>query len=315
MLLAKQTNRRVVFAAVVLLGAATVVTGCAFITPGRFLPPDVPNLLAAHGCLDSDVLVLHRVECVSWLKGERQVTVESMSTVGAIEHEQWSLEVAAPEAFTQPTRAWYASEAASLRDEFDRMVDFLNAAYPNNGGRRLRLVILPPDARFNGWWADSGASGAGLEMTFAFHLPKPGSDVHDESSVGGILATFAHEFSHTYFYFHTSAYRNRYSDEITAYTTERCLRHELFGTSLEEEPVAPDDIARASERMNAHQLLDQFGAKYPDTLIALFASGEEAKRALGDRTLDPESVKRYCTSNPQAGRDFARADTASLDRH
>jgi hypothetical protein len=283
---------------------AVVLNGCASSGNVNWSSAGLPDVQSVHGCTQREFLGLHRVECISWLLGKEDgLQSNDTSTVGVFQHAKWTLQIDAPKAFAAHVKDWYSSHHEPLESRFAIMVDFLDAAYPDNGGRRFRLVLLPDGASYSGQWTESSLDGDGLAMTFAFHLPQS-TDVHAESSVADILTTIGHEFSHSYFFFHRAAYQNNYSDEVIAYTTERCVRHFLFDAPLDEQPTAPDDLATASLTQDAGALYDRFAGRYADTIIAFFASGEEVKRVLGDSVRDERAARRYCTRSPLAGRDY-----------
>ena len=184
------------------------------------------------------------------------------------------------------------------------MVRYLERAFPDGRARRFRVVVLPPATRFDGAWETLAFEGADLAMTFAF--PLPGTPEQESTSILHAMPMLAHEYSHSYFWFHRGRYRNNFSDEVGAYTVERCLSAELLGVPWSGIDAGLPPLPGAAE-LSPAALYAKYHATYPDTYIAVFAAIHElakAQQAAGPQPAD--SMRAYCRSAPLAGRDYTR---------
>ena len=282
------------------------LAACGTIDTSRFIrlsPPDVAGVTAAHGSFQYEIAGVHGIWTVSSIPGrdKADVIAHDLRRVASLREGSWNLDLAATPAAAHAASGWYATHEAELAERFRKMVALLDAAYPDNGGRAFRILVMPPDASFQGSWMRIATTDEELPMTFALRIPQGTPDFRDTSSLDGLFPLLAHEFSHSYFYFHRQAYRNTYSDEVVAYTTEGCVESALFGGAADFTPAALEDLLRAAPAGPA-ALFARFAGRYPDTLIAMVAVGAELKRAAegGDA-----SFTRYCRTTPLAGRDYS----------
>jgi hypothetical protein len=285
------------------------LAACGTIDTSRFIqlsPPDVPGVTAAHGSFQYEFAGVHAVWTVSSIPGRDTVVVDDLQPIASLRDAKWTLDLLAAAADAPAARGWHGTHAAELEGRFRKFVELLDAAYPGNGGRAFRILVLPADAAFRGSWVRIATTSERLPMTFALRIPQGASGFGDTSSLAGIFPLLAHEFSHSYFYFDRDAYRNNYSDEVVAYATEGCVERALFGKAADFAPTGPKDVLEAAAT-GPRGLFARFAGRYPNTLIAMVAAGAELRRAAADPGGDA-ALPRYCRTTPLAGHDYTRPD-------
>ncbi|HXS52528.1 MAG TPA: hypothetical protein VN782_08360 [Usitatibacter sp.] len=263
----------------------------------------MPALELATGSLHAEMLGVHYIVNFTWIRDGADPPPCPCRPVDRFEDGDWSLELEAPQAAHGAALAWLARHGGEMRDQFDQMVRYLRRAFPDGGARRLRILVLPAGSRFDGSWTTFAVGDQGLPMTFA--RPLPGPSQAEDTSVARVMPVLAHEYAHSYFWFHRARYRNNFSDEVGAYTVERCLDAALFGAPYDELNGELQPFWGAVADLSPGALYAKYHARYPDTYLAVFAAIHELREA--ERAAHGErkaGVRAYCESAPLSGRDF-----------
>jgi len=263
-----------------------------------------PEVESASGSLNAEWLGVHYIANFTYIRDGADPPACPCEPVERFERGGWSLTFEAAAKARPAAQAWLARHGGEIRGQFDGMVRFLERAFPGGGARRFRVVVLPPATRFDGTWDSFTLDGEDLAMTFAF--PLPGTPEQETTSIVHVMPMLAHEYSHSYFWFRRERYRNNFSDEVNAYTVERCMDAELLGAPYSPAAVGLPPLPGAADLAPA-ALYAKYHATYPDTYIAVFAAIHElarAEEAAGPR--GREAMRAYCESEPLAGRDFTR---------
>lgn len=290
-----------------MLAAGLALCGCAMTASDLLTHYGIlrPEMATASGSLNAEWLGMHYIANFTYIRDGADPPPCPCEPVERFARDGWSLEFEAA-AKTQPAaRAWLARHGGEMRSQFDTMVRFLERAFPDGRARHFRIVVLPQGSRFDGAWRTFALEDEVLPMTFA--LPLPGSAQDEATSVARVMPMLAHEYSHSYFWFHRERYRNNFSDEVDAYTVERCMGAELLGASYWEAGGGLQPMAGAVADLSPPALYAKYHATYPDTYIAVFAAIHELREAeeaagAGRR----QAMRAYCESEPLAGRDFTR---------
>jgi hypothetical protein len=264
-----------------------------------------PELSHLSGSLNAEILGLHYIANLSWIRDGNDPPPGPNKVVYSMRHYDWSVTFEAPQSTAKTARAWFAKQGPELRRQFILMVDHIHRAYPEQGGRRFRIIALPPGSRIDESWPMIATSGEALPMTFALRLPGANAD---SETMNGVNLLLAHEFSHSYFWFHREYYRNNYSDEIVAYTTQHCLQERFFPPTFGQNNGQMATFWKEVWNMDAQGIYAKYHDKYPDTYLALFAAANELRR-VGERAQrSGQSVaaakKEYCRAMPTSGTDF-----------
>lgn len=283
------------------LACLAVLCGCAStatrLLEGRGIAGH-EAITQAFGAAHAEVWGVHFVATFTWLpKGETPPPAPYLP-VGSIGEGEWALEFRAPETVQARAASWYAEHWEDVQRQFAAMIGELRAAYPSSGARRFRIVVLPPGSRFDGAWPQLLLSDRSLLMTFA--VPLPDSARPEDAALPDLYGTLAHEFSHSYFWFHPELRRNNFSDEVVAYVTQRCVAVALAHGSYEDVPEPDGEFLAEVNDMRPRELYRRYHERHPDTYLAAFAAASELRRARARGG----SMKDYCRAVPTAGTDF-----------
>jgi hypothetical protein len=294
-----------------LCAVAALLAGCAT-QASTFLDRNAPHLtqVSKHllGNVHSEVLGIHYYRTFAWFKGDGGPAHGPVREIHHVDRDGWSLDFDVAEDFAPVARAWFLEHGKEVDSDFARMLAFLREAYPGGGTRKFRVRVIPDGEPFDEMWSHWAIRDRDVVLTYAFPL----SDAEGkDASPFGVFETLAHEFAHSYFWFHSDRVPNMFSNEIVAYTTQQCIAHELFGQ--EYGWIEPDyvEFAKSVSLLDPVRLYARFHGEYPDTYLAQFAAVNELSRVRASAGPDPEgALARYCRAMPLAGTDF----TATSER-
>lgn len=284
-----------------------VVGGCtigasSYLGSAGMISPELNHL---SGSLNAEILGLHYIANLSWIRDGSDPPSGPYKVVYSMRHYDWSVTFEAPQATVKAARAYFAKSGPELRRQFILMVDHIQRAYPGQGGRRFRILALPSGSRIDESWPMIATSGEALPMTFALRLPGAKGD---SETMNGVNLLLAHEFSHSYYWFHREYYRNNFSDEIVAYTTQHCLQERFFPPTFGQDSHEMAAFWKEVWDMDAATIYAKYHGKYPDTYLALFASANELRHVTEKAQKAGLSVaaakKEYCRAMPTSGHDF-----------
>lgn len=283
-----------------------MLCGCASTASGLLERYGIlrPEMESASGSLDAEWLGLHYIANFTYIRDGTEAPPCPCEPVERFEHGPWSLTFEAAAKTRPAASAWLVRHGAEMRSQFDAMVRYLERAFPGGRERHFHIVVLPPATRFDGSWSMLASGDRDLAMTFAF--PLPGSPEQEATSIVHLMPMLAHEYSHSYFWFHRERYRNNFSDEVDAYTVERCMSAELLGASWSRLGAASPPLPGAAE-LAPRALYAKYHPAYPDSYIAVFAAIHElakVEQAAGPQPGD--AMRAYCERAPLAGRDYTR---------
>jgi hypothetical protein len=289
---------RALFVLLFLLGGCTIGAS-SYLGSAGMIGPELTHL---SGSLNAQLLGLHYIANLTWIRDGTDPPPGPYAPVYSMRHYDWSVVFEAPKSTAAAARTWFSHSGPELRRQFILMVDHIHRAYPGQGGRRFRIIALPPGSRIDESWPMVAVSGEDLPMTFALRLP---GTKGDSETMNGVNLLLAHEFSHSYFWFHRDRYRNNYSDEIIAYTTQHCLQERFFPPSFGQDNHEMAAFWKQVWNMDAPTIYAKYHDKYPDTYLALFASANELRRVGLKAGTNAAAAKReYCRALPTSGRDF-----------
>jgi len=289
--------------------------GCTS-TATRFLGEDIKassEVSGAIGAFHEEIAGLHLIGTFTLFKDGTAPSDGPAVDLASFQSHGWSIDFQSPEPSAKDAARWIRDSQSSLRSGFERLVEFARAAYPNAHGRNFRILVLPPGSNFDRSWEYITMSDRNLRMTFALTLP--GTD--RQSKEGGsksmldLYPVLGHEFSHSYFWFHKDRYRNNFSDEVVAYTTERCLAWELLGRSPSVELAAPKELRAAADRDEPAEVYRRFHYRYSDSQIASVVAPRLLSRTESGNHEGTDALARYCRTIPTAGVDFAKGPPSS----
>ena len=292
---------RALFLLLFALGGCTIGAS-SYLGSAGMLTPELTHL---SGSLNAELLGLHYIANLTWIRDGTDPPPGPYKPVYAMRHGDWAVTFEAPQSTMKSAKAWFAHSGPELRRQFILMVDHIHRAYPTQGGRRFRILALPPGSRIDESWPMIATSGEALPMTFALRLPGPKGD---SETMNGVNLLLAHEFSHSYYWFHREFYRNNYSDEIVAYTTQHCLQERFFPPTFGQDNHEMAAFWKQVWDMDAPTIYAKYHEKYPDTYLALFAAANELRHAAERAQKAGQNVaaakREYCRTLPTSGRDF-----------
>ncbi|HEX4779411.1 MAG TPA: hypothetical protein VH301_01575 [Usitatibacter sp.] len=270
----------------------------------RYVPHLTDVTTHAMGNLHRHFFGVHYYQTFTWWKGEGEPARGPVRSVHSVARGDWSLSLDATAEFAPTVEAWSREHGAEVDSKFDAMLAILRAAYPDSGGRDFRILVSPQRRPIDVMWTHWAISGRRLELTYAFPL----SDASGaDASPMGAFATLAHEFAHSYFWFHPQRMPNDFSGEVVAYTTDHCVSAALF--SQEYDWVEPGfrDFAKTVSGLGPDQIWMRYHERYPDTYLAFFAAVNELLRVQVQAGKDVNrTMGAYCRAMPMSGRDFTR---------
>ncbi|HZZ93041.1 MAG TPA: hypothetical protein VFE23_10785 [Usitatibacter sp.] len=244
---------------------------------------------------------VHYIATMTWIPGGGAPPTGATSRLSQYTEGDWTLELYAARSFVDYARRWLESaDGIRLKRDFAGMVRLLDASYPGSGGRTVRIWLLPPATRYDRAWRELALTDRHLEMTFA--VPLPDAARPEALSTTTMLATIAHEFSHSYFWFRAGQVRNNYSDEVIAYTTERCVEVALHGGQYDALPPKVDAFESEIRGLTPSQIYQKYKGTYPDTVLAIFG----AAHAFAAQQRSHQNIAAYCRNIQTSGRDFTR---------
>ena len=267
----------------------------------------VIGITEAIGSLHSEYAGIHVVGTFTLIRGEKPAPGGPATDVFSLQSDGWSIEFQAPYEIASDARNWILPRGAKLQANMARMVGLLRETFTDVRRRRFRVLVLPQGASFDRSWRHLAINDDDLLMQFA--IPLPGMD-STMKSLDDLFPILAHEFSHSYFWFHKDRYRNNFSDEVVAYTVERCVAWQLSGHNPSALPPSPADLGEASAQMSAWDIYARFKTEYPDTLVASVVASLLLRRVQEDGGNSSKSaLKSYCQTLPMAGTDFVHGPT------
>jgi hypothetical protein len=278
--------------------------GCASTASSYLGDPSltIPEITEVIGSFHDEFGGIHLVGTLSLFKAGRYVSTGAPIPIQTLRFRDWRIDFEASNGFAPQVRQWIRESQTRLERDFRAFVDFAYIAYPRSGSRHFTIIVLPPASSFDRSWRYLATSDRNLHLTFALPLEAAKEPPAIGKSVEDVFPILAHEFSHSYFWFHPKGYRNNFSDEVIAYTTERCVAWKLSGRSPMATPSGPRDVDSIFGRLTPFEMFSRFEGRYPDTVLAPFVAANEFRRILnggGAALLDT-----FCQSLPLSGVDF-----------
>ncbi len=268
---------------------------------------DSPEIHQASGNLHREVFGLHFITTFSLIKEGAEPPGTPFFPVYSIHREDWSVIFLAPGSICAQASAWFAEHDTDMPRDFDTMLEVIRPAFPGTGARRFVVYVLPPRSRVDLAWPQVATSDKDLLLAYALRLPSPGQD--NTETILNVSLVLAHEFSHSYFWFHREHYINNFSDEVIAYSIQRCLSVRLFGGSHGDLPAEYDELASQVAHLAPGEIYRRFHEEYADSYLANVVSAIEFRRVEAMRRgRSEEALKDYCRAIPTSGRDFTRAE-------
>jgi hypothetical protein len=244
---------------------------------------------------------VHYIATMTWIPEGGMPPTGDATRLARYTQGDWSLELYAANSFVDRATRWLESaDGIRIKRDFSRMVRLLDASYPGSGGRAVRIWLLPPATRYDRAWRELAFTDRHLEMTFA--VPLPNSAMPEALSTDTMLTTIAHEFSHSYFWFRSDQVSNNYSDEVIAYTTERCVDVALHGGEYDALPPKVEAFETEIHGMTPSQIYQKYKGTYPDTVLAIFG----ASHAFAAEQRSHRDIAAYCGRAQTSRLDFTR---------
>lgn len=166
------------------------------------------------------------------------------------------------------------------------MAEELKAIFPTIPARKYEIRLIPKGASYDGAWMSIAVSEKTLPLEFAITAPETSADVIPW--ISRLTALLAHETSHSYYWFHPAEVAGRFSDEVVAYTVEKCIGRR---TSVPLEPARLpakfEELERQADTQPPAIFYAQNRDRYPDSLIArILADSLYRKRRKTSRPTD-----------------------------
>ena len=281
------------------------IQGCAT-TASRYVevvPDGAPGVTEIIGSFHDEFLGIHRIGTLTLIGHRNAERAGEVVPIETLREGSWSVAFVALERDADEARRWIDANGPMLRTGLGRTAAFLDSAYPDSGGRDFHVLVLPSGAGIDRTWQHLAISDRRLRLTYALPIPSAGAEPRAASkSLLDMFPVLGHEFSHSYFWFHRDRYRNNYSDEVIAYTTERCVEAEVLGLDPSFLPPAPANLAASSDRLSPGELYGRFRKQYSDSLIASVAASARLRSVAGGGPAG--GLSAYCRHVPLSGVDF-----------
>jgi hypothetical protein len=283
------------------------MTGCetiAFNAEDRELL-SMPEVEAASGGRNEEFLGLHIITTGSVLRGTTTDAGQSFEQVDTISEGGWSLQLYGLTGDDQSLQ-WIKSNVPAIGDGFRGTARTIRDVFPKSSGRRFRIYLVPNDQSFQAEWYSIRIDDDDLPLMFAYHLPSIDARQQDRWVVD-FVAFLAHEYSHSYFWFHKDGYRNKFSDEVVAYTVQRCVQSRVapMQRTLADGFVPFFNQVRDLSPGEIHA---RWHDRYPDTYLGNVVSEILFRKALGVAGGDSARLMSYCEAVVGGGSDYARGD-------
>lgn len=214
----------------------------------------------------------------------------------------------APQSIRGDVKRWLDTNHASLSEAFARARKVLDAAFPFNVSRTFEVYLIPAGKTYEHRWTSIVFREQDVRLHFAFYLPATltGDDRDWSARLFGFLS---HEYSHSYFWFHPQWFRNNYSDEVIAWSIQRCVQTAIAGRQDE---TPQDGFAQAyanAKSMSPAAVFARYHAEYPETYAANIAAEGLFRRAVSAETAATtiSGLPDLCRTIVSSGVDFTSA--------
>ena len=278
------------------------IAGCST-TPSKVLDARLlgnTDIKVASGVGCQEILGIYFIRTLSYGRGGVEVDASAFRPIHSVERGDWRVDFFAPESALPAVAEWMAKNGAALNSSLEAMFRLAETALPGDTARRFEIYVFPPDTNLDLGWRQVVTRESDVKLRFAMRLPTEGDD--GESVVNTALMLI-HEHSHAYFWFHRKNYVNNFSDEVVAYTLQRCLHEEIHGGpigALGRFAGAFELMEREIRALPVEGIYGKFGSQYPDTFLANAVAAALLERESGDA----QGVPAICKTIAASRRDF-----------
>ena len=290
---------------------AALISGCASGIARVFDPTvlSTPEIVDAIGSKHDSVLGIHFITTMSLIRGGEAQEPSGFVLIYRTAFQDWSLAISAPFDKASSYAAWLREPNLDLSSSFSATAQKLKAIFPAISPRRYEIKLIPEGASYDDAWVSIAVSDKAIPLVFAISAPAAASDV--APWVTRLTALLAHETSHSYYWFHPSEFVGQFSDEVIAYTVEKCVVGQA-STQSERAHLPPkyEELARQADAEPAAVFYAQSRGRYPDSLIAqIFADSLYRRRTanLGNENSSTE----FCRGVAHSRIDFSTTDLAA----
>jgi hypothetical protein len=249
--------------------AALVAAGCAWIpvaNDDRAIL-DVPGVVEASGSADDALLGVHFIRTVSLLHGTRPVATPRFTRILEARNGDWSLELFAPAG----SNGLPGVRPDAVQSAFARTTSMLSSIFENTAGRRFAIYLMPTDAAFDrAWWTVAVRDGDAV-LHFAYREP-PDDAAQSAVWQARLMMFLAHEYSHSYFWFHPRWFASTYADEVVAYSVQRCVQVDLTGSTRNTLDAGYQALFDVVAGADASTIYRRYHGTYPDTYLGNVAA-------------------------------------------
>jgi hypothetical protein len=281
-----------------------MLSGCATTATGILDEKNLggPEIRQVYGNAHREILGLHFVTTFSLTRDGTPAPQEDFVPVYAIGRGDWHATFFAGSSLVAEASAWFSEHDRQMHERFGAMLDTAQLVFPDSRTRTFEIYVFAPHDKIDIAWSQVTANDRGLRLIYANRLPPPGQD--DGETVANVALLLLHELSHSYFWFHPEHFVNGYSDEVVAYSLQRCLAVRLFGGSAGDLGSEYEDLVPQIEGLAPGDIYREFHGRYSDSFLANAASADILRRLEKSQSGD---MQRYCRTVASSGTDFTRA--------
>jgi hypothetical protein len=298
--------------------AAIAVGGCASGIALVFDPKVVstPQIIEASGSKHDVFLGLHFVTTVSFIRTGHAEVVDQYIPVLKTTAQGWALQLLAPAGEPASVRT-LLEHYRDIEAAFAQMTEEVSKVLPRIGKRRFVVRVIPNGLDYDNAWLSFALNEGSLgPLQFAYSGPE--SSLDTPAWANRLVVFLAHEAAHSYFWFHAPAPHNNFSEEVIAYTVQRCVADSVSEAGRARYPGNFGDMANQAAKDSPSAFYQTNRTRFPDSLIAQFVANAlyDRKEKLRSDKEEPGAFSTaFCRYIASSGIDFTTAhDTAPILR-
>jgi hypothetical protein len=275
----------------------------------RLFDPKVAStsqIIEASGSKHDELLGVHFVATASLIRAGHSGEFGDFEAVLQTQAHGWTLELLAPDEGSANLPALLHAHRGDIEAAFRRMTGEASAILPDIERRRFVVRVIPEGLDYDDAWISLSLSERGRRpLQCAFAGPKSAADL---GAWADRLAVFlAHEATHSYCWFHAAEVRKAFSDEVVAYTVQRCVADRLSHGGKPPVPEHFREMAKQADDEPPSAFYRRYHSRLPDSLIAQFVANSLYDGQAGTKSA-AGPLTSYCRHIAHSSIDFETVD-------